>query len=272
MNRTVPMSITLALGWTLGAAFLLWSLLSASVAFRPSSATDVVQLGGIEALVFVASVMWVLRAHGADGPLGPLLGIRRTHPALPALGVLLGFALHWPAESIDASLQRFLPESVDDIAAEAALLSAGSPARVVLVLLVIACVGPLVEELFFRGALFGALRKTHSLPTTTAVVSICFVVGHLNIRRWPALSVVAVAITYVRAISGSLLPALALHVAFNAVTVLAFATGAAALGPSKIELIPTVIGCMATAVLLFAVQYVASRAAVARRGRAEDRE
>jgi uncharacterized protein len=272
VTRPVPMSVALAFGWTLGAAFLLWAVLSASVAFRPSSATDVVQLGGIEALVFVASVLWVLRTHGADGPLGSSLGIRRTHPALPALGILLGFALHWPAESIDALLERLLPESAEDMAAEAALLSAGTPGRVVLVLVVIACVGPLVEELFFRGALFGVLRKTHSLGATTAVVSVCFVVGHLNVRRWPALSVVAIAITYLRAASGSLLPSLALHVAFNTVTVLAFATGAATLGPSKIEPIPAIGGSIATVGLLFAVEYVASHAAIARRGRAEDRE
>lgn len=272
MNRGIPATISLALGWTLGAAFLLSLLLSASVAYRPSSATDVVQLGGIEALVFVLSVMWVLRVHGGDGPLGPSLGLRPTHPALLALGLFLGFALHFPAEFVDALVQRFLPESGDQIAAEAALLSVGTPTRFFLVLLVIACVGPFVEELFFRGALFGALRRSHSLGATTAVVSVCFVVGHLNVHRWPALALVAFAITYVRAVSGSLLPALALHVSFNGVTVLAFAGGAPALGLPRIEPIPVAIGSLAAAGLILTVRYVAMHAAVARRGRAEDVE
>ena len=272
VNRSVPITVTLAVAWTLGAAFCLWLLLSASVAYRPSSATDVVQLGGIEALVFVASVLWVLRVHGGDGSLAQSLGLRPTHPALPVLAVFLGFLLHFPAESIDAWVQRFRPESGQEVAAEAALLASDTPARLILVLVVIACVGPFVEELFFRGALFSALRKSHSLLMTTVVVSACFVIGHLNMGRWPALSVVALTITYVRAVSGSLLPALALHVAFNAATVLAFATGVATLGPSRVDLIPAALGTVAAACLLGGIRYVATRAPVARRGRAEDAE
>ncbi|HEX7671395.1 MAG TPA: CPBP family intramembrane glutamic endopeptidase, partial [Polyangiaceae bacterium] len=230
-------------------------------------------LGGIEALVFVMSVMWVLRVHGGDAPLGPSLGLRPTHPALLVLGVCLGFALHFPAEFVDGLVQRFLPDAGEQNAAEAALLSAGTPARLVLVLVVIACVGPFVEELFFRGALYGALRRSYSLGVTTAIVSLCFVVGHLNAHRWPALALVAVAISYLRAVSGSLLPALALHVSFNAVTVLAFATGAAPLvgaGPPRIEPVPVVLGSLAAFGLILTVRYVALHAAVARRGRAED--
>jgi membrane protease YdiL (CAAX protease family) len=146
-----------------------------------------------------------------------------------------------------------------------------APFNHLLVLVVIACVGPFVEELFFRGALYGALRRSYSLGVTTAIVSLCFVVGHLNPHRWPALALVAVAISYLRAVSGSLLPALALHVSFNAVTVLAFAMGTPPLGgPPRIEPIPVAVGSFAALGLILTVRYVALHAAVARRGRAED--
>jgi membrane protease YdiL (CAAX protease family) len=270
VNRGLPASVTFAFGWTLSAAFLLSLLLSASVAIRPSSATDLVQLGGIEALVFVLSIMWVLRVHGGDAPLGPSLGLRPTHPALLGLGVCLGFTLHFPAEFVDGLVQRFLPDSGEQIATEAGLLSASTPARLVLVLVVIACVGPFVEELFFRGALYGALRRSYSLGVTTTVVAACFVVGHLNAHRWPALALIAFALTYLRAASGSLLPALALHVTFNAVTVLAFVAGPPPIGTPRIEPMPLALGSVATAGLLLMVRYVAVRAPVARRGRAED--
>ena len=48
-----------------------------------------------------------------------------------------------------------------------------------------------------------------------------------------AAAVVSLALTYVRAVSGSLLTSLALHVAFNALTVLVFATGQAPLSGSS---------------------------------------
>jgi membrane protease YdiL (CAAX protease family) len=272
VTRTAPISIALAFSWTLVVAFCLWALVSASVMLRPSSATDPVQLCALEALVFVSGILWVQRFHGTDAPLGASLGIRATHPLLPVLALFLGFSVHFPAESVDALVQRFFPQAPGDVAAEAALLSAPTPGRLVLVLVVIACIGPLVEELFFRGALFGALRRSHSLLATTLAVSGCFVVGHLSVRHWPALAVVSIALTWVRAVTGSLLPGLALHVAFNASTVLAFAMGEAATEIQKIELIPTISGFAATAVLVFSIQYVAAHAKAARRGRAEDVE
>jgi hypothetical protein len=269
----VPFSYPLAIAWTGLSAVLLTVLLRASVLLRPAAALDIVQLGAVEALVFVAGVLFVLRLHAPEASLRAALGIRATHPALLVLGMGLGFVLHFPAESIDALMEHFNPTSDKELAEKAALLTAHSPGRLVLLLLVVACVGPLVEELFFRGAIFGALRRTHPMVGTTLVTAFCFVVGHLDYRLWPALSVVALAMTHLRAVSGSLLPSLALHVAFNAVTVLALITGEASVTrPPRIEVVPALAGWIATFVLMFGVQYVASRAEDARRGRAEDAE
>jgi membrane protease YdiL (CAAX protease family) len=272
-SRGLPLSYPLALGWTLGAALCLFWLIQMSVAVRPSAATDVVQLGAVEALVFVLAILGVLALHGRDAPLFVSLGIRPTHPALVALGVGLGFVTHFPAESIDELVARYLPGAAQDLAAEATLLSASTPLRLVIVLVIIACVGPLVEELFFRGAIFGVLRRRHAAIGAASVSGLCFVVGHLNFRNWPALAVVAIVLTQLRATSGSLLPSLAMHVAFNAVTVLAFFTGQTSTSkPPTLEVMPAVIGAIATGALMLAVQVVATRTEDARRGRAEDAE
>lgn len=271
MNPRLPISYPLALAWTLGAATFLGWLVHASVALRPASGSDIVQLGAVEALVFVLAVLGVLALHGKDAPLSRSLGIRPAHPGLVVMGLALGLVAHFPAESVDALVQRLSPESPQDIAFESTLLAASSPLRLVVVLFVVACVGPLVEELFFRGALYGALRRGHSLFGAGAMTAVCFVVGHLNHRKWPALAVVAVVMTHLRAVSGSLLPCLVMHVAFNAVTVLAFFTGDVSPAEApRIDLLPTAVGSFATLALMFGVQYVASRTAESRRGRAED--
>ena len=274
MSKRLPISYPLAFGWTLGSASCLFWLLQLSVALRPSAATDVVQIGAVEALVFLLGVLGVLSLHGRDAPLLASLGVRPTHPALAILGVALGLASHFPAESIDILVERRLPGAAEDLAAEATLLSASSPLRLVLVLFVIACVGPLVEELFFRGALYGALRRTHGAIGAATVSGLCFVLAHVsNYRKWPALAVVALAMTHLRAASGSLLPSLAMHVAFNAVTVLAFFTGQVSIGhPPTLDVVPALAGSLVTVGLMLAVQFVAMRAEDARRGRAEDAE
>jgi membrane protease YdiL (CAAX protease family) len=259
----------MAFAWTLGAASCLLWLARLGVALRPSSATDIVQIGAIEALVFVLGMTGILALHGREAPLGASLGLRPTHAALFVLGLALGFAAHFPAEAVDTVVRHFAPESAEDVAAESALIAAGSPPRLVLVLFVVACVGPLVEELFFRGALFGALRQSHSLFGATATTAACFVVGHLNYRRWPALVVVSVVLSHLRAVSGSLLPSLAMHVAFNAVTVLAFFVGGSA-EAEPMGLIPMIAGTAATALLVIAVQRIAARVDAAKLGRLED--
>jgi membrane protease YdiL (CAAX protease family) len=269
----IPFSYLLAVAWTFLSAALLMLLLRASVAIRPAAASDIVQRGAIEALVFVLCTFGLLRLHAPDLPLRSAFGLRPTHPALAGFGLLLGFVLHFPAESVDALVEKFFPVPSDEIVQRAALLSVESPSRVVALLVVVACVGPLVEELFYRGALFGVLRRGHPLAGTTAVTASCFVMGHLDYRMWPALAVVSVTMTHLRAVCGSLLPGLALHVAFNAVTVLALVTGQSSVAePPKLSLLPAVAGWVATLALVAAIQYVASRAEDARTGRAEDAE
>ncbi len=271
MTQKLPFSYWLAVGWTLGAASCLLWLLQLSVALRPSSANDVVQLGAIEALVFVTGVLGVLFVHGKETTLTASLGIRPTHPALFLLAIALGIVAHFPAESVDSLVAKFFPESAADLLAESTLLAAGSSLRLVVVLLVVACVGPLVEELFFRGAIFGALRQSHSLAGTASVTAICFVIGHLNFRKWPALIVVAFALTYLRAASGSLLPSLAMHVVFNAVSVLAFFLGD--VSPAKgrsLSVTQGVLGTLGTVAVLLVVRFVANRAPSAQLARAED--
>lgn len=273
MNRGLPLTNVLAFGWTLAAAFFLTSLHAASILLRPSAATDIVNLGAIEALVFVASTFVLLQFHARDMPLRQALGLRPTHPALSVLGVIVGVALQYPADSIEVLVERVWPTPVEELAARAALLRPSTPAGLVVVLVVVACVVPFVEEMFFRGALYGGLRRSHALSGATAITAACFVVGHLDYRKWPALAVVAAAMTYLRAVSGSLFPSLATHVAFNALSVLSIAAwGVDPAAPTKIALLPTVCGWIVTVALIFAVRYVSLRAGAARRGRAEDAE
>jgi membrane protease YdiL (CAAX protease family) len=246
-------------------------LMAGTMLLRPSAAHDIVHIGGVSALVFVLGVMGIVALHGRDVPLRDSLGVRPAHPAFLGLAVALGFSLHWPAGAVESLAQRLIPTPRETIEARISLLSAASPLQLSLLLLVVACVGPLVEELFFRGALYGALRRRYSLAGAGVATAVCFVVGHLDVYAWLPLAAVSAAMTHLRAMSGSLLPPLCTHVAFNAVTVLGVFTGPPPVAEvTPIEVAPALGGTGVTLLLVAAVHYVGRRAPEARRGRAED--
>lgn len=273
MNSERPFTPILALAWTLSFVFGMQFLGGLLVRVRPEAMTDIVSLASVEAAVCLLMASAVLYLHGKDQPLAASLGLRPTHPALPILAMLLGFTVHFPAEAADIGMQHLFPTSAKDLQQEMALLTADTPFGKAMILFFVACVGPLVEEVLFRGALFGALRRYRSLVATTAAIGACFVIAHPAPLKWPALSVVAFVMTYVRAVSGSLVPTIAMHVVFNAITAVAFALGQT-VDPAnrKLELVPTLVFSGITVLLVVAVRFIANRAPAARRGRAEDAE
>lgn len=265
------MSYGVALGWAVAATLLLVAITQAIVALRPAARSDLVTLTLCEALVYVLGVFGVLRIHAVDASVRSSLGLRLTHPGLVALGGALGLALLFPVESLRQIVERQLPTPVEQLAQRALLFSADTLAQKLSLVFAVACVGPLVEELFFRGALFGALRKTHAAAGAAIATAIAFSLSHLDFRTWPALLVVAAVLSHLRVASGSLLPCLALHVAFNAATIVGVLTGVSSV-TRPLQLSPVLIvgGWLVSAALIGAVHVVARQSEEAEQARAED--
>jgi len=265
-----PLSYTLAVLWAMAAAFLMLLLMDLTVTFRPAAATDIVNLGAVEALAFTACTFALVRIYAAGRSARAALGLRPTSPLLSVLGLLLGVALQVPVGSLRKIVEHYTPTPDELLIAKARLLTADSASQFIAILVVTACVAPLVEELFVRGAMYGALVRTRPVMGAATMSGFCFVAVHWEWRNWLPLMVVAGALSHLRAASGSLLPGLALHVSFNAATVLALFTGFSSVTkPVEFSWPVTVLGWVATGVLVFAVQRVAqasSEAAAARIG------
>ena len=265
-----PLSYTLAVLWAMTAAFLLLLLMNLTVILRPAAATDIVNLGAVEALAFTACTFGLVRIYAAGRPARAALGLRPTAPLLSLLGLLLGVVLQVPVGSLRKIVEHYSPTPEELLIAKAKLLMVDSTSQLVAVLIITACVAPLVEELFVRGAMYGALVRTHPVLGAATMSGFCFVAVHWEWRNWLPLMVVAGALSHLRAASGSLLPGLALHVSFNAATVLALFTGYSSVTkPVEFSWPVTLLGWFATAGLVFAVQRVAqssSEAAAARIG------
>jgi hypothetical protein len=265
------MSYGVALGWAVSATLLLLVVTQGLALLRRGARLDLVSLTGGEALVYVLAVFGVLRVHAAPKKAKDALGLRRSDPGLAALGLGLGLALLLPVESIRQLMERRWPTPVEELAARATLLSADSVGQKLVIVLCVACVGPLVEELFFRGALFGALARNRGAAGAAITVAVAFTLSHLDFRTWPALIVVAAVLSHLRAASGSLLPCLALHVGFNAATVIALFTGVSSV-TRPMPLSPSVVvsSWLVTMLLVGSVHWLALRSPEAEEARAQD--
>ena len=266
-----PLSYALAILWSLATVLLLIALMQFTVWLRPGAANDIVNLGAVEALAFTLCIFAILRIYAAGRPATAVLGLRPTHPGLALLGIGLGITLQVPAGSLRQLVESYAPTSEAELASRAALLTAETVTELVVILVVTACVAPLVEELFARGALYGLLVRNYPVGGAAGMSALCFVLVHVEWRNWLALLVVAASLAHLRAASGSLLPCLALHVSFNTATVLALFTGFSSVTrPHSFSWPVTVAGWAATAGLVFAVQQVARRSSQAARARSED--
>jgi len=268
----VKLSYPAALGWALGATLLLMFGMGLLKQLRPGAINDIVSLTAVEAAVYLLVLFGVLRLHAPEEQSRSALGLRPSHPAMPVFGAALGLLLQLPAESLRQLSARWLPESDAELAYRATLLRADDVLRAVVLIVCVACVGPLVEELFFRGALFVGLRRNYSASGAALVTAIAFViVAHPNPKLWAPLLPVGLVLGYLRAASGSLFACVALHVAFNGATVAAYLTGVASVTRPLILPWPVLIaGWIGTALLLFLVQYVARKSPEAEAARAED--
>ncbi len=263
------MSALAALGFA-AACHVALQLIVIVFAFTRGAPLDIVTLGAAEALAYVSTTFVVLRIyeHGTSSRSG--LGLRPTALGLAFVGAGLGLSLKLPAESLSAVVERFYPPSDSELIARAALFRTESLGQVIGLTLVACLVAPLVEELFFRGALYGRLAKT-SAARAAALTGFAFVVMHSDPRHWPALVVVALVLGQLRASSGSVLPCVCLHVAFNAAGVLALVSGAASpTRPLELSFVWVAASWLATALLIAVLLRLAGDPGAAR-ARAEDR-
>jgi membrane protease YdiL (CAAX protease family) len=271
MSTERPFTPAVAVAWTLLTTLVVLAGTRAFVSVRASAATDLVQFGALEALSYTLGCFAVLRVHAPDRRGRDAFALRPTHPAMLLFGVALGFVLHAPTETLERLIERYHPLSELEKIQEAAMFSPETRARAILLVLTVTCVVPLVEELFFRGVLYTCLRRRSSALAAGGITAVCFALSHLESRVWLPVLLVSLAVTHLRVQSGSVLPCLALHVSFNAVSLAAVFTGAVSVSdPLPLPPIASAAGWLLCAGLVLSVEYLARRSSEASRARTED--
>ncbi|MCE5200042.1 MAG: type II CAAX endopeptidase family protein [Armatimonadota bacterium] len=96
----------------------------------------------------------------------------------------------------------------------------GSTAAFAVVFVMGAVIAPLVEETFFRGALYGALRGGMGVWLAAAVSAAIFAVGHPLPSNFLPIWVLGFVFAILREKTGSLVPSMVAHCIHNAMTIM----------------------------------------------------
>ena len=125
--------------------------------------------------------------------------------------------LYWP-------LLRVLDKGVDDLEGPAQELTdrANGPMDVFLLVLIVGVMAPIFEEIFYRGLMQRSLLKRGLAPVLAiGITSVVFAATHFQLLQLPGLAVAGAVFGTLAYRADRLGPAIAAHLTFNMVTVIA---------------------------------------------------
>src|SRR3954470_15361227 len=137
-----------ALLWTVCATAGLWLSLSLVVAAL-GPRLDIVPLGLTQVGVYGAALL--LFASWQRRPLRELLPLRAAPVRLCLVAAALGIVLQLPSTLLANLVEQFYPLPKDVLERRLALITPHSIGHGVAIVLVVSCLGPCIEEFFFRG-------------------------------------------------------------------------------------------------------------------------
>src|SRR6478609_2051923 len=237
-----------ALAWTVCAsAGLSLALTLVVTALGPRA--DIVPLGLTQIGVYGAALLAFAAWH--KQPLREVVPLRPVPIQVCLVAVALGVVVQFPSTLLANAIEHFYPLPEEVLKHRLALITPRSIAHGVAIVLIVSILGPCIEEFFFRGALFGAVRRAHGARVTMTVVSLCFVAAHLDLRLLLPLLPAAWLMAEMRERTRSIWPGLALHAGFNSLTLIGVFCGLTPNGkPPPIPPALALLSCLA-AVSLF---------------------
>lgn len=206
------------------------------------AATSILQFGGMvaaAALLAVGFGWW--RGDRGAGWLGRELksGFGFKMPGRVAMGaafiggLTVGWFPSWFAgvmKDVMPSLEMGAVSMINDV------LTSGTGTERFVMIAVIAVLGPLAEELVFRGYLWRALRRGFSAPVVLVATSLLFAAFHLDPVQALPLVFTGLFLGWLRMVSGSVWPAVLAHVINNALGVTDAIVGLGALSSTVTSL------------------------------------
>ncbi|MBK9262829.1 MAG: CPBP family intramembrane metalloprotease [Polyangiaceae bacterium] len=194
-----------ATAWAMLATLGLHYLGSVVASIRHPSTVDITTLVGVQTVVTLLLLFGILRFYAPNLSIRHFLGLRRTHVGFYVVAILLGAIVHVPADGLFDAITKHYPTDpeLDRLLEEQ--LAVSTSRRVALGVAIVG-IGPFIEEVFYRGALFRPLRKTASAWSVVVVTSVLFGLAHVEWQRVVPIGLLGLALGLLRISSGSLVP------------------------------------------------------------------
>lgn len=149
------------------------------------------------------------RGRWSDIWIGGVIGGLTQLPLLPVLYAPILWLLDKTQGDVEGPARELTDRAVD-------------PLGVVLLILIVAVGAPIMEEIFYRGLLQRSLLKRGlPPPVAIAITSVVFGLSHFQALQLPGLIVAGAVFGVLAHQAGRLGPAIAAHVVFNTVSVVA---------------------------------------------------
>jgi hypothetical protein len=210
-----PLSFLAAAGWTLAVAILLGVALAFLDSVHPGAFSNVVTVATCKLLVYSVIFFAILRVHEPESSIRRVLALRRPPAIVVVLGTLVGAGLSPAAMWLDGLFARRFPASREEMAALELFVTAPTLSKKIALVVAVALIMPACDELFFRGVLFTPLRKERRAESVIlATAAYDTLLAGASARELVSMLATALALAWIRAVSGSVFPSLAARVAF----------------------------------------------------------
>jgi membrane protease YdiL (CAAX protease family) len=260
-----PLSFLAAASWTIGANLALVVAVQLTEAARPGARADLVNVTACYVLTYSLILFTMLRVYEPETRVREVLAVRRCSFFGAALAVVSGASIYPALSWVDDWMSKRFPTPDEERELIDRLMEAGSRGQRAVIVITFVLIMPLVQELFFRGVLYGGLRRGRVSSLAIVGTAVFFAAANLDPRAFPMLIVLGLLLTWLRSRSGSVIPSTLAHVAFWAVPLAPLV-----IGRQEVEIYPRTwiiggaVGALVAALLAGAIFTRDERALTAR--------
>jgi membrane protease YdiL (CAAX protease family) len=194
-----------------------WWMVMLVGSVKESSSRDLISQLFCQVIAYGLGLFLLLRAKAPNAKIRDFISLRATNPWFFPLALMLGIAA-WPlAAQLHGYIHELWPQDTNEYDFVTLFYEVSMSQRV-LIALGVTAVGPLLEEVLFRGAIFGPMRKMYEPLQVVLLTALYFALAHiLQPRGVLPIFLIGILLGYLRVASGSMLPSAMLHMSFNAV-------------------------------------------------------
>jgi len=177
-----------------------------------------------QAAAFLLVIYGIMYVYAPQASMKRVLALGRSRSGwIYPLSVVAGLGAIYPVDLAYQKLLDWMPMEPSSLDLLEVFFGFSMPVRVAVVV-ALAIIGPLVEELLFRGALITLTLEKHEPTIVIVVTGTIFALVHVNFHGFLPYCFLGATLGYLRWSSGSMVPPLLFHVVYNGVPLIQLLT------------------------------------------------